>query len=108
MFDSLSILQIKTMTHFLHTLKEQALDGILVSKRNLVQDILLCAGRQTEFESALLAQVRLAHTMSRSDWLKDVAKQAMDLAFQNPEWISVNIYNVHVRKNRPSAPFTGP
>ena len=92
MFDSLSILQIKTMSHFLNTLKEQALDGILVSKRNLVQDILLCAGRQTEFESALLAQVRLAQSRSRSDWLKDVAKQAMDLAFQDPDWISLNIY----------------
>ena len=75
--------------------------GRLMNCGNLIQGLLLCRRANPQIRvDALSGQVRIAKEMGRKEWLKCVAKDALDFQFSSRDWISRNVFSLGKKKRR--------
>ena len=68
---------------------------------DLIQGLLLCRRANPQIRvDALFGQVKIAKEMGRKEWLKCVAKDALDFQFISRDWISRNVFSLGKEKRR--------
>ena len=75
--------------------------GKLMTCGDLIQGLLLCRRANLQIRvDAIYGQVKIAKEMRRKEWLKCVAKDALDFQFINRNWISRNVFSLGKEKRR--------
>ena len=86
---------------FLDEVDEATKKGKLMNCGNLIQGLLLCRRANPQIRvDALFGQVGIAKEMGRKEWLKCVAKDALDFQFSSRDWISRNVFSLGKEKRR--------
>lgn len=86
---------------YLDEVEESTKKGKLMNCGDLIQGLLLCRRANPQVRvDALYGQVCIAKEMGRKEWLKCVAKDALDYQFISRDWISRNVFSLGKERRR--------